>query len=196
MNKGKLITLYGINNMGKTTQARILVDHLEGLGHKVKYVKYPVYDISPTGPFINSVIRHPEKQSISEDELQLWYVLNRYQYQPKLREFLSEGYIVVAEDYSGTGIAWGMAKGLKEEWMEQMNEYLVKEDLAILIEGKRILNAKEKHHVHEQNDELMEKCAVVHSYLAEKYGWRRVQLQPSIEATSKLIWDIVDGFLM
>ena len=98
--KGKLITIYGVNNMGKSTHAEKLVKRLQEEGHKVHYVKYPVYDIGPTGPFLNSVLRGGV-QNISEDELQLWFILNRYQYQEELKRLLREGHIVVAEDYVG-----------------------------------------------------------------------------------------------
>ena len=121
--------------------------------------------------------------------------MNRYQFEPQLKKLIEDGYIVVAEDYSWTGIAWGMAKGLDEEWLVSANKHLLKEDLSILIEGERNLIAKEKTHVHEQNDALVEKCKEVHSYLAEKNKWQRVTLQPEMKDTAKLIFNIVDEFL-
>jgi thymidylate kinase len=193
--KGKFITLYGINNIGKSTHAKRLVEKLEQKGFKAFYVKYPVYDVIPSGPFINNILRGNDSQTISEEELQLWYVVNRYQYQKEVERMTNEGFIVVAEDYSGTGIAWGIAKGLDEKWVENINSKLLKEDLAIMLEGERDKSACEARHVHEQNETLIEKCTFVHSQLADKYGWRRVQLQKNVEDTAKLIWDIVDDFL-
>ncbi|MFH1534044.1 MAG: hypothetical protein ABID64_03875 [Nitrospirota bacterium] len=192
---GKFITIYGINNIGKTTHAKKLVERLKSAGHKSVYVKYPVYDVEPSGKFIDQVLRGEKGQNIPEDELQFWFVLNRYQFQPKLQQYLDEEYIVVAEDYIGTGIAWGTAKGLDTEWLETVNSRLIKEDLAIMMEGTRDVSAKEDVHVHEQNDDLIRKCTEVHSELANKYGWKRVQLQEKIEDTAKLIWDMVDDFL-
>ncbi|MDA1060413.1 MAG: hypothetical protein O3B47_01320, partial [bacterium] len=152
--KGTFITIYGVNNMGKSTHAKLLVKKLQDEGHKAHYVKYPVYEIEPSGVFIDSVLRSGD-QSISEEELQLWFILNRYQYQPELKRLLNDGYMVVAEDYIGTGMAWGMAKGLSENWVETCNKGLIKENLSILIEGERMKAAKEKNHVHEENDELI-----------------------------------------
>ena len=192
--KGKLITIYGINNIGKTTHSKRLAETLEEKGFKSKYVKFPVYDVKPSGTFIDKVLR-AERQEISEEELQMWFVLNRYQFQPTIEKWLEEGYIVVAEDYTGTGIAWGMAKGLDEEWLECVNGRLLKEDLAIMMMGERSLHAKEDVHVHEQNDKLIGKCVQTHVYLAEKYDWRRVQLQEKVPDTAKLIWNVVDDFL-
>jgi len=135
------------------------------------------------------------KQKISEEELQLWFILNRYQYQLKLKNLLSKGYIVVAEDYIGTGMAWGMAKGLSEKWVETCNQNLIKEDLAILIEGKRVKAATEKGHVHEGNEKLLKLCAKKFSYLADKYHWKRVKFMNKREDTFRLIWAIVDDYL-
>jgi len=193
--RGKLITIYGINNIGKSTQCGLLVEKLKEAGHKVHYVKYPVYDVQPSGGFINGVLRSEGEQHISEDELQLWFIINRYQFQPTLEGWLEEGAIVVAEDYVGTGIAWGMAKGLEEDWLIGANKNLIKEDFALMIEGERSLGAVEKTHVHEQNDELIERSRAVHDHLAEEFGWERVLLQDKKPDTAKLIWEKVEKFL-
>lgn len=191
---GKFITIYGINNIGKTTHAKLLVERLTQNGRKAYYVKYPVYDVPPSGHLLDKLLRSGE-QKISEEELQLWFIVNRYQYQPELKRLLEDGYIVVAEDYIGTGMAWGMAKGLSEAWVSTCNQGLIKEDLAILIEGERIKTAMEKGHVHEQNEELINRCAEKFSYLAEKYNWNRVKLMKHKEDTANLIWAIVDDYL-
>ncbi|MFA5820581.1 MAG: hypothetical protein WC873_00470 [Candidatus Gracilibacteria bacterium] len=193
--KGKLITLYGINNIGKTTHAKRLVERLKANGCKSVYLKYPAYEVKPSGPILFEQLRGKKGQTLSEDELQMWFVMNRYQFQTKLKKFLNEGYVVVAEDYTGTGIVWGKTKGLDEEWLESINRFLVKEDFAIMLEGKRTIKAKEKFHVHEQNDSLMAKSEKVHQYFARKYGWHKVALQPTKDQTAELVWKAVDDFL-
>ncbi len=194
MEKGVFITIYGINNVGKSTQSKILVDRLIAAGHKAKYVKYPVYDTLPTGPFLNGVLRGGEQQ-ISEDELQLWFIMNRYQFQPELKKWLAEGYVVIAEDYVGTGIAWGEAKGLERNWLIEANKFLLKEDLAILFEGERDLNALEAGHVHEQNEELIEKCRKIFDELAESNNWLRLKVEKRVEETAEKLWILVDEFI-
>lgn len=192
---GTFITFYGINNIGKSTHALRVVEKLNAEGRKAKYVKFPIYDLEPTGPFLNGVLRGADGQKISEDELQMWFVLNRYQFQPELERLLGEGYIVVAEDYTGTGIAWGMAKGLEMSWLEELNKFLRREDFSILFEGERDVTAMEKQHVHETNEELVQKCVKTHQQLGDKYKWNRVQVQPDKEETAKLVWELIDGLL-
>lgn len=186
-----LITVYGVNNVGKTTHTKTLVEKLKANGYDAVRIKFPVYDISPSGDYLNTLLRSGGAQFITEEELQLWFVINRYQFQPTLEKWLNEGKIVIAEDYIGTGVAWGTAKGASMEWLENLNKYLRKEDLAIFLDGPRTLQAVEKGHIHETNPTLVEKCREIHYQLEKKNKWHRVELQQEREDTFKLIWDFV-----
>lgn len=186
-----LITLYGINNIGKTTQALRLVERLKEAGHDAAYVKFPVYEIEPTGTFLNQFLRSGDAQEITEEELQMWFTLNRYQFEPTLKKWLDEGKIVIAEDYIGTGIAWGTVKGASTDWLESMNTHLIKEDLAIMIDGERFKEAAEDGHLHESNDEFMKRSRQIHLELAERYDWTVVPLQNGIEKMNDILWDVI-----
>lgn len=183
------ITIYGINNIGKTYHAKRLAARLCALGKKAIYIKYPIYSQKPTGPLLNKILRSHGKQKIKEEELQLWFVLNRYQFEPKLKQMLRDGKIVIAEDYIGTGIAWGMAKGAKQRSLENMNKFLVQPDVAILLDGKRVLQARERKHLHERDDLLAQKCQKIYRKLARKYGWTIIQVDPDRDITAARIWN-------
>lgn len=195
MKKGLFITIYGINNIGKTTHAKRLVQKLTEAGHKAVYVKYPVYDIEPTGPFLNQVLRSARQQTVSEEELQLWFVLNRAQFQPTLEKWLSEGIIVVAEDYIGTGIAWGTAKGADQTWLTELNKFLIQEDFALFLDGERTMQAIEKTHIHETNNDLIYRCEKVLRSLAEKNKWHTIMIAPSKQETAEKVWSVIAPLL-
>lgn len=194
--RGKFIAIYGINNIGKTTHALRLVKQLKKDGLKVAYVKYPVYFIKPTGVFLNAILRKSQSntQAITEEELQMWFTLNRYQFEAKLRKMLERGTVVVAEDYTGTGIAWGTAKGASQKWIEEMNANLLKEDFAILMEGRRSVQSREHSHIHESNDRLLKKTEKIFSTLATRYGWKRVKVQRKQSDTAAAIYSVVKKF--
>lgn len=190
------IAIYGINNIGKTTHAKRLAARLKRLGKRAVYIKYPIYSQKPTGPMLNRILRASGKQKISEEELQLLFVLNRYQFEPKLLHMLKQGKIVVAEDYIGTGIAWGTAKGANQSELETMNKFLVQPDLAILLEGARKLEARERKHIHEKDDQLAEKCRKIFKALAKKYSWRVVKVHRDPDITAARIWEKVKNNLL
>lgn len=192
MHKGFFITIYGINNIGKSTQAKRLVEYLRKIGYKAVFLKYPIYDLVPTGQQLNKILRSENKQSITEEELQTLFVQNRKDFEPTLKKLLADGTIVVAEDYSGTGIAWGVAKGANQQWLENLNRDLLKEDLAILLTGKRNIHAREKTHIHETNDQLVEKVGQILLELAEKHGWQKIEIQPTRDETAQIIWYLVE----
>ena len=184
------VTIYGINNIGKTTQVELLKENLEKQGYKVFNLKYPIYDIDPSGSFLHSVLRS-RQQTISEAELQMWFALNRYQFQDKLQHLLSTHDIVLAEDYTYTAIAWGSCKGLEQDWIESINSKLIKSDLQILLHGERSLETVEKGHIHENQHNLATKVADKLMDLAKKQDWKLIQRQPKIEQTQQLLLDLI-----
>ena len=132
---GKLIVLYGINNLGKTTQAKLLVEAVKKAGKPAEYLKYPIYDLEPTGPMIDKYLRHGNPDKVSVRELQMLYALNRYNFEPQLRGKLASGVNIASEDYWGTGVAWGMAQGIDKKFLLGINAACLREDLAFLFDG-------------------------------------------------------------
>jgi len=187
--EGKFIAIYGINNLGKTRQATILKEALEGQGLETIGFKYPIYDLEPTGPEINAVLR--QGVPMQERDLQGLYARNRRDFEPTLLGHLSRGKWVVAEDYTGTGIAWGMAGKIPLLDLEKMNSGLLQENLAILLYGERFLQSREENHRNEADDVKCERARVTHLFLAERYGWKKVFASQSWEEVHRDIWQIV-----
>lgn len=193
MKEGIFIVIYGINNLGKSTQAELLVESLEKAGLKARYLKYPIYDLKPTGPQINEVLRGADGQKMSEEELQAIYTQNRRDYQPQLIKMITEGVNAVAEDYIGTGLAWGVSKGADLEKLIESNKGLIKPDIEILLDGERFIESKENGHLHESNDELVEKCRANHLQLAARFNWAVVNANQEIEEVQEQILKVIEG---
>lgn len=174
---------------------RILAERLRKDGLDVVVLKYPIYQLEPTGPFLDKILRSKKAQKISEEELQMWFTLNRYQFQPQVKKWLQECKIILAEDYTGTGLAWGNAKGADMQWLMSLNQYLMKEDLALLLLGNRTLMAKEKNHIHESNDALVERTGRILQKLAQQKKWKKIQLEKRIPDTAEKIYKLVRNFL-
>jgi dTMP kinase len=192
MEKGKFIAIYGINGIGKTTQVDLLVEFLKAQGKNASRLKYPVYDLEPEGPFIYKYLRDPKfraENELSTHKLQKKYAENRLRYEPILRERLNNGEWIVAEDYTGTGISWGLTWGGKLDYVEDVNEDLLKPDMEILMDGPRFLSAIEKDHRNEMEPERIEICRNFHRLLSDRYGWTKVNAKQKID---KVQLDIVE----
>lgn len=206
--RGKFIVIYGPNNLGKSTQAARLTSTLIANRKDVLTIKYPLYNLKPTGQIINKIIRQEvlEKQKLtSEIELQKIYAQNRRDFQDNLIATLNSGINVVAEDYKGTGIAWGMTQGLDIKKLESINNDLIDPDLAILLDGERFIKSKEVVHRYENAEkweairqlnlfapnESWQRNREIHQFLAKRYGWEMVNANGTIEAIADNIWKLV-----
>ncbi|MBD3359657.1 MAG: hypothetical protein GF365_03050 [Candidatus Buchananbacteria bacterium] len=190
--KGKFIVLYGVNNLGKTTQAKLLVENLIiQLSKKAEYIKYPVYKLQPSGPEIYNYLKQGNPHDLTPREFQFVQILNRTQYEPTLKEKLDQGIWVVAEDYTGTGIAWGMATGVNKNLLYTMNSHLLNEDLGILFKGEPFPENLDKNNLHETDPALLKKTKMIFENIAKDFGWETINANQSKEDVQKEILQIV-----
>lgn len=185
---GKLIVLYGINNLGKSTQAKLLVEKMLASGYQAEYHKYPIYDLEPSGIILNNYLRENNTYNLSPREAQIIFALNRTQYQDTLIEKLKQGINVIAEDYKGTGLAWGISAGADENFLRKVNSHLIDEDLVFLFDGERFKQAIENNHKHENDNELMKIVRDTHLRLGKEFGWKNINANLSIDEIHNLIW--------
>lgn len=193
--RGKFIAVYGINGIGKTTQVEILVKYLQSRGKPASRLKYPVYNLEPEGPFIYQYLRDPQfraKNELTTDELQQRYADNRKRYEPELKRRLEAGEWIVAEDYIGTGIAWGLTWGSNLEYLEEINKDLLSADFSILMHGERFNTAIEKDHRNEMEEERIKICKNFHLLLAGKYGWKIANANQSVEKVKADLLELID----
>ena len=193
-----MITLYGVNGIGKTTQVELLVQFLLSQGKQASRLKYPVYDLEPEGPFIYQYLRDAEFRKAHElttEALQQKYADNRTRYEATLEQRLVGGEWIVAEDYTGTGIAWGLTWGADLEYLEKINRHLYQPDLNILMHGERFDTAIEAGHRNETAAERVRICKNFHLLLGERYRWTSVEANQSREQVSADIVRIVKEIL-
>ncbi len=185
---GKFIVIYGSNNIGKSTQSEILAQKIINCTR----LKYPIYDLQPTGVLLNQILRYPEMltKTYTETEIQQIYVQNRVDYEPALKNILAEGRNVLAEDYIGTGIAWGLTRGVSLDELEKLNRGLLMPDVSILLDAEhRYIDAIEKNHKNENDQELWVKNRNIYRKLAVHFGWEVVNANQQLEFVTKDIFD-------
>lgn len=194
MKKGKFIAIYGTNGIGKTTQTERLVDFLQSQGKNASRLKYPIYDLKPEGPFIYKYLRDPKFRSeneLSVHRLQKKYSENRKRYEKELKKRLNRGEWIIAEDYLGTGIAWGLTWGGDLKYLEKINSKLLKTDLSILMHGDRFDTAIEKDHRNEMDANRIKVCKNFHFLLSMLYDWKIVNANQPVNKVQNDIRNII-----
>ena len=189
--RGKFIVVYGMNNLGKSTLLAGLVEHLREQKVHASYLKYPIYDL-PSGRRINAYLREGNPENLTAIQAQGIFAQNRRDYEPQLIDRLQSGEWIIAEDYTGTGIAWGMTYGVPLETLEEMNKGLLEPDLAILLDGERFTAGIEKNHKHEESD-LWDVGRKVHLQMAERLGWYLVNANQEREEVLGDTIRIIEG---
>jgi len=179
--EGKLIVIYGINNIGKSTQAKKLYQSLLDKGYPAEFIKYPVYHLKPFGPMINDYLRNNNPHNLSPRAFQLIHLLNKFHYQEELKKKLASGAIIIAEDYRATSISWGVGAGVNEEFLTSTNTVLLDEDIVFLLDGERFLDGIEKGHTHEENHALFSGVRSTLLKLASEKNWIMVNANRDIE---------------
>lgn len=185
MSKGKFVVLYGINNLGKSTQANLIIDYLKSKKIKACYIKYPIYG-NRSGKIINDYLRNGLK--LTSMDFQMYQIINKFEYADKLDQMLSRGEWVVAEDYTLTTLAWGMAYGIERTDMEKFYVNLTKPSVSILLDGERFIESKETGHKHESDNALTNRARQYHLDLAQEFKYPIINANQSI---NKVTQDIV-----
>lgn len=107
-----LIVLEGLDGAGKSTQLKMLTDHLASRGLSVDYLHFPRYDAPVVGGMIAGFLRG-DFGSLSQVHPRLVAYLfaeDRRAAAPLLREKLSAGHCVVLDRYVYSNIAFQCSK--------------------------------------------------------------------------------------
>ena len=128
---GLLIAFEGLDQSGKQTQAELLRDRLKQDGHKARLLSFPDYGTS-IGEEIARALQG--ERDYGPDVMQLLYVANRYERKPDLQRWLDGGLILVCDRYTASSVAYGEAFGLDAGWLEDMQKFLPRAALTILLD--------------------------------------------------------------
>jgi dTMP kinase len=131
--KGLLITIEGIDGVGKTTQTKMLVEHLKEKGHNVLQLR------EPTNGIWGKKIKNLTKcgRNVSPKEECLWFLKDRVEdVEENITPALSQDKIVVMDRYYYSNMAYQGALGLNMERIREENEkFAPRPDLVIILDA-------------------------------------------------------------
>lgn len=128
---GVLIVFEGIDGTGKSTQLRLLADHLRKRGYNVVTTR------EPTDSVYGQKIRrlYLERGLCSrEEELELFISDRREHVDKMLRPSLEQGAVILCDRYYLSTAAYQGANGIDPWKIIQMNDFAPEPDIALVFE--------------------------------------------------------------
>lgn len=196
---GKLIVIDGSDGSGKTTQAKLLVEHLEKGDKPVKYIEFPRYYSSFHGEMVGRYLKGDfgGLQEVNPYLASLIFSLDRLTAKKELDDWLTGGCYVVANRYTTSNMTFQTARLPKKDqedflnWLIEM-EYKVhklpKEDIVIILHipveiGQQLVDKKgvreyvkgKKRDIHEDNLDFLKKVEQKYLKLIERFDhWFKI----------------------
>jgi len=130
--RGVFICIEGLDGSGKTTQAKRLVKNLRRKGFGTVYTTEP--SAGKVGKLIRSFVLNRQKRVPIALEALLFAADRVDHVEAEIKPFLEQGKIVVCDRYVYSTLAYQGAGGLDLEWIERINQFALKPNLALLID--------------------------------------------------------------
>jgi dTMP kinase len=190
--KGKIIVFEGIDKAGKTTQAKLLE---KKLGNKCVRIDFPDYS-SPIGKEIRQFL--DGKRNYPDEVKMILLSANRWEKKGEIEKMVSKGTTVIMNRYYQSNLVYGISKGLKLDWLLSLDKGLPKADLVIVIDIRpKTLASRSKNVVDtfEKDLELIRRVKKNYRILANKFNWRTVEGEKSVDEVHGQVLRIVRKFV-
>jgi dTMP kinase len=192
---GVLIAFEGLDQSGKETQARRLGEQLRAAGRTVHAVSFPDYT-TPIGAELGRALRG--EHEYTPDVMQLLYVANRYEYRPRLEQWLADGAVIVCDRYTASSIAYGETQGLDAAWLDAVQRHLPRPDLTVLLDippATAVARKQTGRDRYERDLSLLTRVRASYQRQAQASGWVRLDGERSRDDIASEILAIVDRLL-
>lgn len=117
---GKFIVIDGTDGSGKTTQTKLLVERLINMGFLVEMADFPQYNQKSAGlveEYLNG--RYGSPDEVGPYRASIFYACDRYDASLKIKKWLEEGKIVIANRYVASNM--GHQGGKIKNGLERKN---------------------------------------------------------------------------
>ncbi|MDP6861770.1 MAG: dTMP kinase [Candidatus Marinimicrobia bacterium] len=181
LNNAKFITFEGIDGCGKSTQARLLLDHMNNTGVETILVREPGgTNISES---IREILLHSSSSQMGDRTESLLMTASRAQLtQEVIVPNIDQGKFVIADRYSDSTLAYqGGGRNLDIEWLIELNNYAtftLLPDITFFVDirPEEALRRKDsdKDRIEGEGIELQTRVRKTYQILAERFNDRYV----------------------
>ena len=176
-----IIVIEGGDQAGKLTQSTLLEKTLKKRKIKTKLFHFPDYK-TPVGKEIRKYL--DGKRKFPPQVIHCLLAANRWE---KLQEILTaqeKNSVLIMNRYYHSNLVYGLANGLKQKWLESLDEGLPKADLVILLDvtQKESFRRQKTHRdKFEKNEEFLNKISKTYRITAKKKHWKIIDASKSKE---------------
>lgn len=120
------IVLEGLDGAGKSTQIQLLRNYLTQRGLETEYIHFPRYDAKPFGDLISCFLRG-ELGTLDEVDpyfVAMLYAEDRKQISKQIRQWISQGKVVLVDRYVYSNIAYQGAKMTSREDRRFLSDWI------------------------------------------------------------------------
>ena len=181
-----IIVIEGGDQAGKLTQSILLEKSLKKQKIKSKLFHFPDYD-TPIGKEIRKYL--DGKRKFAPQVIHCLLAANRWE---KLDEILAaeqKNSILIMNRYYHSNLIYGLANGLKQKWLDNLDDGLPKADLVILLDvtqresfSRSPQNEKGKlmkRDKFEKNEQFSRKISEIYRSTAKKKHWKIIDASKS-----------------
>ncbi|MXY60660.1 MAG: dTMP kinase [Cenarchaeum sp. SB0665_bin_23] len=184
-----IITIEGVDQSGKTIQSNMLASKISKAGVGVTQFSFPDY-ATPLGQSIQESLA---AKTIDTEQIHRLLAENRRERLPEIQQALQRDDTVIMNRYCESNIIYGLANGLDEQWLEDLDSEMPKSDVVIVlhISSSESFRRKNRRDIFEMNTQLMEDVISTYKAHAEQKGWYVIDGAQDPKVVHNDIWDIV-----
>ena len=188
---GRLIAFEGLDQSGKQTQAERLLAAFRAAGYRTEFLTFPAYETS-IGTEIGQALQG--QRDYQPDTLQLLYIANRFEFRPRITEWLAAGTMVVCDRYLASSIAYGEAQGVNVGWLTTIQQPLPQSALTLFMDMSPEVSLSRKKADRDKFERDMPLLGRVReSYLRQSNApdWVRIDAEADKDAVSAAVLSAV-----
>ena len=185
-----IIAIEGLDQAGKKTQTDMLVKALRRIKIKTATFSFPDYS-TVIGKEIKSYLYG--KRKFTPEIIHFLYAANRQEKLDEIKKSSSKNSVLIMNRYYHSNLVYGIANGLKEKWLQKLEDGLPKADLVIVLDTSQsdsFSRKKSRRDKFEKDKKFSKKISQIYRRLAKKHRWKIVSSDTKQE-THKEIMKIV-----
>jgi dTMP kinase len=176
-----IIVIEGGDQAGKKTQTELLFKALKKRKIKTETFSFPDYS-TPVGKEIAKYLSG--KRKFSPQTIHCLLAANRWEKLNKILQAQSKNSVLIMNRYYQSNLVYGLANGIKQNWLENLDAGLPKADLVILLDVSQkesFRRKKTQRDKFEKNEEFLKKISKIYRDTAKKKRWKIIDASRSKE---------------